>query len=165
MTRKNDPVKNREAQKRWRDAHPEKVRELNRLKYLARREDFLERARLYALQNHERLKAYKAQYRKTTEGKAVYHAAHQKRRALKRGVDEIGSTKAVKALLLRATECAYCMSPFGEQLPATLDHKTALSRGGSHSIDNLTAACGPCNRRKGTRGYDEFISTISERGT
>lgn len=162
MTRRNDPVKNRAAQKRWASAHPEKVREVNRRKYLARREEILGRQRCRDRQNAERLKAYKAQYRKTPEGKAVYHAAHQKRRALKRGGDVVASTKEVKALLLSATQCAYCMSPFSEQLPPTLDHKTALARGGSHSIVNLTAACSPCNRRKGTRGYEEFVSMISD---
>ena len=46
--------------------------------------------------------------------------------------------------------CQYC----GVRLPAgelTCDHVTPRSVGGASSWDNLVAACGPCNCRKGNR--------------
>ncbi len=46
--------------------------------------------------------------------------------------------------------CQYC----GVQLPAqelTCDHVVPRSQGGSSSWENLVTACGPCNRRKGSR--------------
>ena len=46
--------------------------------------------------------------------------------------------------------CQYC----GVQLPAqelTCDHVLPRSQGGSSSWENLVTACGPCNRRKGSR--------------
>lgn len=41
--------------------------------------------------------------------------------------------------------CAYCGAP-----SETVDHVDAISRGGSASWTNLTAACGPCNTSKFT---------------
>jgi 5-methylcytosine-specific restriction endonuclease McrA len=32
-----------------------------------------------------------------------------------------------------------------------IEHKVPLSRGGSHSEDNLAVACAPCNSRKGSK--------------
>lgn len=53
--------------------------------------------------------------------------------------------------------CAYCggrlvctcvrIDPEWER-PATIDHRTAQAKGGSHDLDNLVLACGRCNSRK-----------------
>lgn len=43
--------------------------------------------------------------------------------------------------------CAYCSSP---EPPLTQDHVLAMSQGGTHTIDNVVPACGPCNSSKGT---------------
>jgi 5-methylcytosine-specific restriction endonuclease McrA len=50
--------------------------------------------------------------------------------------------------------CQYC----GTRLPAgelTCDHVIPRSQGGSSSWENLVAACGPCNRKKGSRTPDQ----------
>jgi len=48
--------------------------------------------------------------------------------------------------------CQYC----GEHtVRLTLDHVVPRHRGGSHSWDNLVAACGACNHRKGGRLPEE----------
>ncbi|RYZ80581.1 MAG: HNH endonuclease [Proteobacteria bacterium] len=39
---------------------------------------------------------------------------------------------------------------------ATLDHRVPRSHGGSHSLDNLVIACGPCNSRKGSLSEERF---------
>lgn len=41
--------------------------------------------------------------------------------------------------------CQYC----GERRELTIDHVQPVSRGGRHAWDNVVAACGPCNCRKG----------------
>ena len=41
--------------------------------------------------------------------------------------------------------CQYC----GERRPLTIDHVQPVSRGGLHRWENVVAACGPCNTRKG----------------
>ncbi len=50
--------------------------------------------------------------------------------------------------------CQYC----GERLPKaslTVDHVLPRSKGGETTWENIVAACGSCNRRKGGRTPDE----------
>ena len=46
--------------------------------------------------------------------------------------------------------CQYCGKP-----AENLDHVTPRSRGGTHTWENVVAACRPCNTRKGDRTPDE----------
>lgn len=50
--------------------------------------------------------------------------------------------------------CQYCGQQSG-RTELTVDHVMPRSRGGLTSWDNVVAACGPCNRRKGNRTPDE----------
>lgn len=45
--------------------------------------------------------------------------------------------------------CAYCGKDLGDS--PTQDHFVPLSKGGSHKIENIVPACGPCNSKKGDR--------------
>jgi 5-methylcytosine-specific restriction endonuclease McrA len=57
-------------------------------------------------------------------------------------------------LLRDGNVCAYCgMTEYGRAL--TIDHVIPRSRGGRNTWDNVVAACGPCNRRKGNRTPEE----------
>lgn len=49
--------------------------------------------------------------------------------------------------------CGYCGA--GGRLEC--DHKTPVSRGGSHDDDNLVTACFACNRAKGAMTAEEFL--------
>ena len=54
-------------------------------------------------------------------------------------------------VFLRDTfECQYCGDDFAAQ-DLTFDHVVPRSRGGRTSWDNVVAACGPCNLRKGSK--------------
>jgi 5-methylcytosine-specific restriction endonuclease McrA len=50
--------------------------------------------------------------------------------------------------------CQYCGSQPG-RAQLTVDHVVPRSQGGEKSWENLVAACGPCNRRKGGRRPEE----------
>lgn len=50
--------------------------------------------------------------------------------------------------------CQYCGSQPGK-VELTLDHLLPRSRGGETVWENVVAACGPCNRRKGDRTPEE----------
>ena len=46
--------------------------------------------------------------------------------------------------------CQYCNSSFPRKL-LTLDHVKPISLGGKTNWENIVAACGPCNTRKGNK--------------
>jgi hypothetical protein len=65
------------------------------------------------------------------------------------------STEREMRALLRGDPCAYCGAKCEQ-----LDHITPRARGGGDLVDNLTAACAPCNRRKRTRPLLHFLVSL-----
>lgn len=51
----------------------------------------------------------------------------------------------------KADTCPYCTGRVKE-----VDHRAPLSKGGTHSLDNLEMLCMPCNREKGDKSVEEF---------
>lgn len=73
-----------------------------------------------------------------------------KRRATLNTVDvRIVTQKDLLKMLSKS--CAYCNEPSEH-----IDHIIPLSRGGRHSIGNLTGACKPCNLSKGSKFITEW---------
>lgn len=54
-------------------------------------------------------------------------------------------------------ECYYCHR-YLSHTNVTLDHKQPIARGGTNEIENLVAACLPCNNDKGVMTEEEFKS-------
>jgi hypothetical protein len=52
--------------------------------------------------------------------------------------------------------CCYCGDVFPSE-KLTLDHIRPKSRGGSSLTNNLVPSCAPCNRKKGTSNWIEFM--------
>lgn len=60
------------------------------------------------------------------------------------------------AKAVRRDPCAYCGGGFGQI--GTFDHIIPKADGGSQdSMQNITAACYPCNRRKAARSLLDFL--------
>lgn len=135
----------------WSAANREKVRESQRRKYLKYRDRILAQVKERTEKNKDRIRAYYSAWRKTPEGIAARTNAEYRRRALKRNCASPATNVEIKQLLSEATNCEYCKVPFGDNIRPTLDHVVPLSRGGSHSGDNLVAACLSCNTSKGAR--------------
>lgn len=56
---------------------------------------------------------------------------------------------AVKRLIERdGNLCVYCLTPFTNNLPPTVDHVIPLAACGSNDDNNLVLACAPCNNIK-----------------
>ncbi|MGY2048882.1 HNH endonuclease [Methylobacterium sp. JK268] len=49
--------------------------------------------------------------------------------------------------------CTYCGS---SRAPLQCDHIVPFTRGGTNDCDNLTTACGNCNRSKGNRPLETW---------
>lgn len=62
-----------------------------------------------------------------------------------------------RAAALLDGACSYC----GSTDNLTLDHVVPLARGGQHRVENLVAACKPCNSRKHAREELEFRALLA----
>ncbi len=63
--------------------------------------------------------------------------------------------------------CFWCHRPLDDdqkQFRGTRDHLTPLIRGGSDRIENIVAACWPCNREKGKRTAREYVMFLAKQG-
>jgi 5-methylcytosine-specific restriction endonuclease McrA len=76
---------------------------------------------------------------------ASRNSFHKRRTAMK---DGITTQELIKWRAEQYPFCAYCGS--GSSL--TLDHITPLSKGGTHTTDNLVLACSACNSSKYNNG-------------
>jgi 5-methylcytosine-specific restriction endonuclease McrA len=57
--------------------------------------------------------------------------------------------------------CRYCGKFLPNEDERTLDHVTALGRGGTDDPSNAALACEPCNRFKRDMSVDEFRLLLS----
>lgn len=68
-----------------------------------------------------------------------------------------------KGVLLRDRhKCQYCGQRFSPSA-LTLDHIIPRCRGGRETYENMVAACGPCNRKKGDKSLEDSGMTLLNR--
>lgn len=67
----------------------------------------------------------------------------------------ISAAKRASVLATSNYRCGYCGTADG---PFDLDHVIPVSQGGSNDEENLIAACWRCNRSKGGRTPEEWLS-------
>ncbi len=124
------------AMRRWRKNNPE-----------ARQA----RDRDYKARHRDQVNAGYTRYRKKHPEQR--QAAWRRRRAREMGaVGDFTRSEWQKLLEDYDQRCGYC----GDGGPMQADHRTPLSRGGDHRIENIIPACGPCNREKATMTEMEF---------
>lgn len=78
------------------------------------------------------------------------------------------SVKVLSAMLREATHCSHCGTEMTTSYPVTrknktIDHDIPLSRGGKHSIDNISILCFGCNSSKQDRTMDEFAKVVKKK--
>jgi 5-methylcytosine-specific restriction endonuclease McrA len=153
-------------------------REKQREWYRANKERHRAKGRAWAEENRERLKEYHAAYYEANREKwtayAVENADRRRENARRRRAEEpelrrrhVRAYQARK-LKVRVEDvnplvvlerddgiCGICGADVDPQA-FEVDHVIPISRGGSHSYDNVQAAHGSCNRRKNARMPDEY---------
>lgn len=127
--------------------HLEEARASARARRLANLERERARARAWGAAHAElvrlKVKAWRAAH--PAEVKAATHAQNMKRRAACFTQVANPPTPAQLRALLK-DPCLYCGAPAEH-----VDHFIPLSRGGTHDLDNLVAACKACNLSKGAK--------------
>lgn len=112
-----------------------------------------ERERKWRLEHTEEWSEYQRKYRNKPERLEPNRQHVRDRDARIRGVDAtLTIDEWVTILETFNYQCVYCGAPYEHQ-----DHFIPLSKGGTHTADNVVPACGPCNQRKSNKDPLEFI--------
>ena len=114
-------------------------------------------------ENPEKIKEYAKKYCKGN-GREIKYESYQRRRAML--ANAVTDNHTIKELHVYWLEqgydpdvCTYCDEPI-EAETSIGDHVIPLSRGGSHTVDNLVPACLSCNSSK----CDKLLSEWTQPG-
>lgn len=141
--------------------------ETEKQRHAADRDRIRERMKNYRRDNQDLVHAQDmARYERNKEARIAQAVAHShlRRARIRSQVNDKGVT--VPALRERdGDNCHYCNKRmiFGRfaraERPgdmATLEHKTPISRGGSHTWGNCVLACWRCNSSKGAKTWEQY---------
>ena len=145
---------------RYRKRNNPKYGEREAAYYAQRREEKIQYCRDYYKANGERQRARQSEYAKANRTYINFRTSLYRNRLKNNGpADKITRSGLIER---DGPECPYC----GE-IPSkyTIDHVLPVSRGGTHTWDNVVLACMPCNRRKWNRTAEEYFAELArERG-
>lgn len=133
---------------KYRHEHHEELLAKKRAYYWAHREERAETNRLWREVNHTELLKKKRDYGRNHPEVGFRHT--QRRRAQKKTTQIEIITRHQWEFIksIYGYRCVYCGK---KTIALQQDHILALASGGSHTLENIVPACGPCNQRKGTR--------------
>lgn len=146
------------AGKRWRDENRERHRETQRKRYHADPERFRKIKRDWDASHRDLVNARAREAYKRAWADPVKRARMLEHNARRRSIVEAASTPELTAAISKMYDlpCTYC----GATEDIEIDHIYPLARGGSHTLRNLTPACGFCNRSKKDRLLSEWIGEV-----
>lgn len=123
--KRNDPVKAREARKRWEDRNPEFRKEYGK-RYRAENKDLLNAKRRSKYASRPEYKAYVLRY------------VHKRRNRLEAAVGTFTTAEWLDILKKSGNRC---LVPGCTNDDITVDHVVPISKGGSNTADNLQPLC------------------------
>jgi len=139
--------KRRTAEREWRKAHKKQQQAYHREYRLKNHEAVSASVSRWRTENIDKVRDYKRKWYYNNPHKVK--AAKSRRRAHKAAVpNNFTSDDWLEVLDKQDYKCKYCGAPFSDELPPEVDHVHPLSKGGSHTIGNIVAACRPCNASK-----------------
>lgn len=151
---KENPDKVKELQKSWQMRNKEKISELGKKYRAVNRDKLILKNRLWKERNKDRVKKYQSIWSSSNPELTRYY--NQKRRAQKIGADgSISKELKSKLEILQKGKCACCKKKLGGDFH--MDHIYPLSKGGSHSDNNIQLLCAVCNLQKHAKDPIEFM--------
>ena len=148
----NNKDKIKEREKNYREKNKDKIK-----KYREKNKDKIrEEKREYYLNNKNLFKEKMREYRKTEKGKMVYKNSNNKRRAKIREGNI--KTEDLKLLIENSKTCYWCNTKINKKEKAGyhLDHYIPLSKGGTHTLENIVISCPNCNILKSNKDPYQF---------
>ena len=155
---KNKDKINEQRRKKY-YSDPLKYKEQSKKSHALNREKRIKKQKEYYIDNVEYFKDKNKRYRDSNKDYILLK--NQKRKNLLKSKN-IPQSEIESLLNLNDYKCFYCKIIVKRGINLHLDHKIPLSRGGSHSIDNLVPSCKTCNLQKGTKTDEEFIKHINQ---
>jgi len=162
--RKQNPEAQKLADLNYKLKHPEKRKQIWGEYYRKNKEELLAKNKIYRDKNRQKVLGIYKSYRENNKEKIakaftkyrlanpdVYVRSQHNKRAKMAGVEVfVISRRDIKKIL--NSSCTYC----GSTKRISVDHVIPISRGGNHSVGNLTAACFSCNSSKNNRFITEW---------
>lgn len=130
-----------EESRRFRKANPDRVRDYHHRSYLKHRDKSAKNAREWRRKSPEKYLA-------------IIKRSLAIRRAHKNVLSTLTSSEWNALLMAWHYCCAYCGI---KTLDLTQDHFVPLSKGGTHTMENIVPACRPCNSKKYNLDIIDFI--------
>lgn len=124
--------------------------------YLARRGEFVQRARKWKKANPEKSRASNAASAKRNIEATRTKTRNRRAAARTRGTHSAADVKAIYAE--QKGKCAYCRRVVGSEYH--VDHVMPIKLGGMNDRSNLQITCCDCNVRKGARHPVDFAQSI-----
>lgn len=172
--RENNPEKIKEINKNSKNKNKEKIKIYNKEYKQLNKEKLKEQKKEWILNNREKYLAYKRikskEYRNkktkqerirkyTNEAKernriSKKNYKHRRRMQEKGGVTYI----ELKKILSEAKNCYWCNTKL-KNLKPHIDHYVPLSKGGTHTLDNIVISCPTCNLTKNAKSPYDFAIT------
>lgn len=128
--------------KKWAANNPEKKKQMDRDRYNANPQEYIDRARKWDRAHPEVRSA----------------SRHRRRARLAKAEGRYAPSDIDKLFKDQAGKCfcgVYLFAGFH------IDHMTPLSRGGSNWPSNLQLLCAPCNIHKGTKTMEEWLALVA----
>src|SRR5262252_112029 len=146
--RQAHPEKGRERSKRYRTRHPERAKETRKNSYKKNRAYSNAKSKRWRENNVEQQQINNKNYRQAHPEKTKEH--RQRRRAAKANavINDLTHAQWIEIQVAQDHCCQYCQKRYKGKL--TQDHILPLSKGGSHTLHNVIAACRSCNSKKHT---------------
>ena len=163
----SDPEKPRANSRRWAKTNKEYKRRKDRERYQSDKDRHKSRNEQWRLKNLTRVATSSRRWSKRNPEKrrAISASAAHRRRAekSKSSISDLSVISKWEKSWRSKPEvtCFWCRGTVSSKSAHT-DHITSLHRGGSHSIDNLCIACGPCNLKKSSRTLSSWNDRIKE---
>lgn len=175
--RRNNPRRFIEATQRWYAKNRDHALRVSRAYYYANRERIIARDRAYKAERRELLRAKSREryarnkehclaiarayrernlekVRERDRNSPARFAASHRRRVLIRNAKQKVTKQEWELILDRYGRKCLCCGRSQNEVALHMDHVVPLSRGGSHTADNVQPLCKSCNSKKHTRVID-----------
>ena len=134
------------ASRRYRLAHPDAVKQQKSTHRQANSTLLKEYDRRYREQNRAAIQAFKKIWKRVNSAKVAAQKARWRAQKRLAPVNDLTHSQWLEIQEAQDHKCYYCGKRYKGKL--TQDHIIPLSKGGSHTLHNVIAACNTCNAKK-----------------